>query len=81
MTKLYGYILALLGAIASLVAVYAKGRQAGKATEKTKTLEQQVTTEKAKNETLETVIEVRDDIGRLDSDSVEQRLRDKYQRD
>ena len=81
MTKLYGYLLGLLGLLGSVIAVYAKGRQDGKAKEEVKQLNLDLTAEKVKSETLETVVEVRDDIGALPDSGVEQRLRDKYQRD
>lgn len=81
MNRVRAFLLGLLGVFASVLAVYAKGRQAGKKAEEAKALKKDVAAEKAKNETLEDVVEVRDDIGRLSDDSVEQRLRDKYQRD
>ncbi len=67
--------------IAAIVGMFFKGRSEGKKAEKAKQAETDLRVERQRNETNKQANEVREDIGRLPDDDVQQRLRDKYSRD
>lgn len=79
--KIYVYIAGLLAAIGGALALYFRGRSAGKKVEEAKAVKVELQQERAKNETLEKVNEVAADVGGLSDSAAEQRLRDKYTRD
>lgn len=78
---IYGWIAAGLAAVAAALGLYFKGRSAGKQVEKAKQVEDDLNAEKAKNETLQTVNEVANDVASTSDADAERRLRDKYTRD
>jgi len=75
------YLLAIVSIFGVLAAAFTKGRQSGKATEETKSLEKDLQAEQKKSETLETVAEVRADVDALPSDDAANELRNKWSRD
>ena len=79
--KIYLYLAGLVAAIGGALALYFKGRSAGKQVEQAKAVKVELQQERAKNETLQQVNEVANDVGGLSDADAEQRLRDKYTRD
>lgn len=81
MTRVYRFLLSLLAAVGFALAMYLKGRNAGKKVEQTKTLQAEVEREKAANETLTKAVAVQSDVASSSDADVNERLRSKYQRD
>jgi hypothetical protein len=79
--KLQKYALIVLGALVAALAVFAKGRSAGKQVEKDKQAKADAKAQERRNETIEEASNVAHDVGRMSGSDVESRLRDKYTRD
>jgi hypothetical protein len=78
---LYGYIIALVGAIAAAATVYFKGRSAGKAAEQKKSVERDLVDAQHHAETIRETSDVQAEVTRLPDATVQQRLRDEFSRD
>lgn len=79
--KLKMWAAAAVGVVLALVGVFLRGRSAGKRTEQTKVLRDQVNKEIKRNETTQATNEVASDIGGLPVSDVRKRLQDRWTRD
>jgi hypothetical protein len=79
-SRFYGYILGALAALGAFLAIYLKGRSAGKAVEQKKATQRDLTEAKEHAETIRETVDVESKIIRLPVGDVRERLR-KYTRD
>jgi uncharacterized membrane-anchored protein YhcB (DUF1043 family) len=75
------WIVAALGVIAGIAAVYLRGRSAGKAVEQKKSTQRDLKAAQKHAETIRETIDVQTEVSRLPDSDVRERLRDKWQRD
>ena len=74
------WIIAALGIIAGVVAVYLKGRSAGKEVVRKEVQKRDVAEAKAHAETIREVADAQSNVVRLPDDAVREQLRDKWTR-
>jgi hypothetical protein len=79
-SRFYGYVIAVLAAIAAFAAIYFKGRSAGKQVEQKKATQRDLTEAKEHAETIRETVDVESNIIRMPDPVVRERLR-KYTRD
>jgi uncharacterized membrane-anchored protein YhcB (DUF1043 family) len=79
-TRFSGWIITALGVIAAAVAIYFKGRSAGKSVEQTKAVQRDLTEAKQHAETIRETVDVQTEVSRLPDSALDERLR-KWTRD